>query len=97
MPLPVAAIGRTYSLTASGTPQLVPIPTGDIEWATLLITGASAFSVAFNTTDPAFPFAAGTVAEIPVQRTGGGSVYITGSGTVNIMALGFGAKSGWTA
>ena len=91
--LPVATIGRTYAITATGTRQALPIPAADLEWVTVLLTSPAAFNFAFNLTDPLFPVAANSIIEVPVQR--GQAIYVTGSDVVSIAAMGYGAKAGW--
>ena len=88
--LPVATTGRTYQQSLTGTPTPLAIPTADIDLAQVVLVGTAAFTVAFNATDIGFPVPANTMFPVPIQRQG--MPYVAGTGTLNVMALGFGAS-----
>ena len=92
--LPLATVGRTYSQGLTGSLTALAIPTADLDVGELVLISSGTLNVAFNSTDTPFPVPANMPFPVPVQKI---PIFVSGSGTVYIMALGYGAKSGWKA
>jgi len=87
--LPVAAIARTYEQALSGTPTAPPIPIKDIDYASIWVACSAAFTVRYSASDPGFPLAANIVYSLPIQQSC--TPLFSGSGTLSLMPLGYGA------